>query len=208
MINTKAEFEECDILCQSIIDNFHILSDMPMWIDEYKPLFKQINIQPKGLPGIANSSFEGVKYEFISKFHGLFKNVYHDYNILNVKSHIEAIVYLLEEMNSYMLGHYLDHDTIMNNDNSTFYYLLGMAFDEFQNRGNTKLKVVKSDCKNCSRDQYLFIGNNDRSYLHLQFEIENDIVLDVRECGLLKCLVPIYIDTEKQIFLNTELPPF
>lgn len=37
-------------------------------------------------------------------------------------------------MNSYMLGHYLDYDTIMNIESPTFFYLLGMAFDDLQNR--------------------------------------------------------------------------
>lgn len=208
MIKTKVEFKECDIICQSILENYDIFSDMPLWLEEHKSLFNQINIQPKGLPGIANSNFEGVKYEFISKFHRLYKTVYYDYNILNEKTHLEAIIYFLEEMNSYMLGHYFDYDFIMNKESPTFYYLLGMAFDELQNRGNTKLQLVKSNCNNCNLDQYFFVGNNDGSYLNLQFKIENNIVLDINECELLKCLVPSHIDTEKQVFLNTELPPF
>lgn len=208
MLKTKVEFEECDIICQSIIDKYDIFSDMLLWLGEHQSLFNQINIQPKGLPGIVNSNFEGVKYEFISKFHLLYKTVYHDYNILNKKSHLETIIYFLEEMNSYMLGHYLDYDFIMNNDNPTFYYLLGMAFDELQYRGNTKLELVKSNCKSCDRDQYFFIGNNDGSYLHLQFKVENDVVLDINECEISSCLVPNNLDKEKQVDLNTELPPF
>lgn len=208
MIKTKGDFEEANIICQSIIDKYDIFSDMPLWLEEHQSLFNQINIQPKGLPGIANSNFEGVIYEFISKFHQLYKTIYHDYNILNERSHLETIIYFLEEMNSYMLGQYLDYELIMNNENPTFYYLLGMAFDELQNRGNKRLDLVKSHCESCNQHQYFFIGNNDGSYLHLQFNVENDIVLDVNECEILKCLVPSRIDTEKQVFLNTELPPF
>jgi hypothetical protein len=83
-----------------------------------------------------------------------------------------------------------------------------MAFDNLQYRGNTRLDLVKSHCESCNRHQYFFVGNNDGSYLHLQLNVENDIILDVNECELLKCLVPSLIDTEKQVFLNTELPPF
>jgi hypothetical protein len=107
-----------------------------------------------------------------------------------------------------MIGHYLDYDTIMNIESPKFYYLLGMAFDNLQYRGNTRLDLVKSHCESCNRHQYFFVGNNDGSYLHLQLNVENDIILDVNECELLKCLVPSLIDTEKQVFLNTELPPF
>ena len=208
MIKTKGEFEEANIICQSIIDKYDIFSDMLLWLEEHQSLFNQINIQPKGLPGIANSNFEGIRYEYISKFHQLYKTVYNDYNILNEKTHLEAITYFLEEMNSFMIGHYLDYDTIMDVESPKFFYLLGMAFDELQYRGNTKLELVKSNCESCDRDQYFFVGNNDGSYLHLQFKVENVMVLDVNECELLKCLVPSLIDTEKQVYLNTELPPF
>ena len=208
MIKTKGEFEEANIICQSIIDKYDIFSDMLLWLEEHQSLFNQINIQPKGLPGIANSNFEGIRYEYISKFHQLYKTVYNDYNILNEKTHLEAIIYFLEEMNSFMIGHYLDYDTIMDVESPKFFYLLGMAFDELQYRGNTKLELVKSNCESCDRDQYFFVGNNDGSYLHLQFKVENVMVLDVNECELLKCLVPSLIDTEKQVYLNTELPPF
>ena len=208
MIKTKGEFEEANIICQSIIDKYDIFSDMLLWLEEHQSLFNQINIQPKGLPGIANSNFEGIRYEYISKFHQLYKTVYNDYNILNEKTHLEAIIYFLEEMNSFMIGHYLDYDTIMDVESPKFFYLLGMAFDELQYRGNTKLELVKSNCESCDRDQYFFVGNNDGSYLYLQFKVENVMVLDVNECELLKCLVPSLIDTEKQVYLNTELPPF
>ena len=81
-------------------------------------------------------------------------------------------------------------------------------FDELQKRGNRWLDLVESQCECCERHQYFFVGNNDGSYLHLQFKIENEIVLDINECGLLKCLVPSHINIEKQVFLNTELPQF
>ena len=208
MLKTKTEFEVSNFICQSIIDKYDIFSDMPLWLEEHKSLFNQINIQPKGLPGIANSNFEGIKYEYISKFYQLYSKVKYEYSILNEKSHLDAIIHFIEQMNSLMLGHYFDNDTIMNHENPTFYYLVGMAFDELQYRGNNRLDLVKSHCESCDRHQYFFIGNNDGSYLHLQFKVENDIVLDVNECELLKCLVPSHIDTEKQVFLNTELPPF
>lgn len=111
-------------------------------------------------------------------------------------------------MNSYMLGHYLDSDIIMNYECPKFYCLLGMGFEELQYRGNIRLNVVESLCKNCDQHQYFFVGNNDSSYLHLQFNIDNDTVLDINECQILSCQVPIEINTEKQVFLNKELPPF
>ena len=208
MLKTKVEFEETNIICQSIIDNYDIFSDMLFWLEEKRFFFNQINIQPKGLLGIANSNFEGIKYEYISKFHQLYSKVKYEYNILNEKSHLDTIIHFIEQMNSYMLGRYLDYDTIMNIENPTFYYLLGMAYDELQSRGNTRLDLIKSHCESCDRCQYFFIGNTDRSYLQLQFKVDKNVVLDISECEVLKCLVPIEIDTEKQVFLNRELPSF
>lgn len=202
MIKTKSEFEEANILCQSIIDQYDIFSDMLFWLEAHQSLFNQINIQPKGLPGIANSNFGGVTYEFISKFHRLYKTVYHDYNILSERSHLETIIYFLEEMNSYMIGHYLDSDIIMNYESPTFYYLLGMAFDELQVRGNSKLQVEKMYCKNSHDNYYCFVGNKDSSYLQLQFIIENGKVRDILEYELFKCDMPLNVDTPKRINFN------
>ena len=208
MLKTKDDFENINDRCQTIIDSYDIFSDMSLWLENHQSLFNQINIQPRGLPDIANSNFEGIKYEFISKFHHLYTKVKYEYNILNEKSHLDTIIYFLEKMNSYMLGHYLDYEIIMNVESPKFYYLLGMAFDELQNRGNKWLDLVEYQCKSCELHQYFFVGNYDGSYLHLQFKIENEIVLDINECEILKCLVPSNLNTEKQVFLNTELPPF
>jgi hypothetical protein len=75
MIKTKGEFEEANILCQSIIENFDETSDMQSWLQNYRNLYDQINIEPKGLPGIANSHHDGIKYEHISKFHNLYSMI-------------------------------------------------------------------------------------------------------------------------------------
>lgn len=208
MLKTKVEFEECDILCQSILDGYDIFSDMLLWLEEHQFLFNQVNIQPKGLPGIANSNFEGIKYEYISKFYQLYSKVKYEYNILTEKTHLDTTIHFIQQMNSLLLGYYLNNETIMNHENPTFYYFLGMAFDELQNRGNTRLDLVKSHCESCDQLQYFFVGNYDSSFLHLQFKVENEIVLDLNECKLLKCLIPSHLDPEKQVFLNTELPPF
>lgn len=36
MIKTKGEFEEANILCQLIIDQYDIFSDMLFWLEEHK----------------------------------------------------------------------------------------------------------------------------------------------------------------------------
>ena len=146
MLKTKSDFEEANIICQSIIDKYDIFSDMPLWLEEHKSLFNQINIQPKGLPGIANSNFEGIKYEYISKFHSLYEKTDYEWNILDHIPHDLAIMYFFEQMNAFMLGHYLTEEYYMGKDQPDFFYSIGNAFQELQNRGNTKLIAQEMYC--------------------------------------------------------------
>ena len=208
MLKTKNEFEEANEKCQSIIENFDIYSDMPLWLKEHKSLFNQINIQPKGLHGICNSNFEGIKYEYISKFHSLYEKTDYEWNILDHMPHEIAIMYFFEQMNAFMLGHYLAEEYYMGKDRPDFFYSLGNAFQELQNRGNTELVAQEMYCPSCNKMDYFFMGNVDNSYLHLIFKLDNRTVIDFVECRELKCNLPIEIDPEKQVFLDTELPPF
>ncbi len=72
MVINKSDFIETNIICQSIINNFNETSDMKAWLHNYRNLYDQISIEPKGLPRIANSHHDGIQYEYISKFHDLY----------------------------------------------------------------------------------------------------------------------------------------
>jgi hypothetical protein len=208
MLKTRNEFEEANEICKSIIDKYDIFSDMPLWLKEHKSLFNQINIQLKGLPAISNSNFEGVKYEYISKFHSLYEKTDYEWNILYHIPHDIAIMYFFEQMNAFMLGHYLIEEYYMGKDQTDFFYSIGNAFQELQNRGNTKLTAQEMYSPSYNQMEYYFIGNKENSYLHLIFELENKKVIDIIECREHKPNLPIDIDPENQVFLNTKLPPF
>jgi hypothetical protein len=49
-----------------------------VWLKENKALYNSINIQPAGRPGIANSNYEGIWYEHISKFHSKYCSIEND----------------------------------------------------------------------------------------------------------------------------------
>jgi hypothetical protein len=208
MLKTKNEFEEANEICQSIIDKFDIFSDIPLWLVEHKSIFNQINIQPKGRMAIANANYEGIRYEYISKFHSLYEKTDYEWNILNHMSHDIAIMYFFEQMNAFMLGHYLTEECYMGKDQPDFFYSIGNVFQELQNRGNTKLIAQEMYCPSLDKMEYYFMGNKENSYLHLIFKLENKKVIDLIECRELKSNLPIDIDPEKQLFLDTELPPF
>ena len=202
------DYIKSDKLCEAIINEFDVFGDTKEWLSNYKSLYTRFNIQPGNLPAIADCNFEGVKYENISKFHRLYQKLSFEYNILDHKSHEEAIVYFFEQMNSYMIGHYLTEEYYMGLYLVDFFYSLGNAFQELQDRGNKQLYTEIIECSNCNMKQYFFIGTKEDSYLHLIFKLENGIVKDLIECRKAKCVLPQEIDTEKQVFLDTITPPF
>ncbi len=205
----KKDYEITNLLCISINqEEEERLIDPKAWLNKYKGLYDKFNIQPGNLPAIADCNFEGVKYENISKFHSLYQKLSFEYNILDHKSHEETIVYFFEQMNSYMIGHYLTEEYYMGMDLVDFFYSLGNAFQELQDRGNKQLYTEIVECSNCNMKQYFFKGFKDDSYLHLIFKLENGIVKDLIECRESKCVLPHDIDTEKQVFLDTKTPPF
>ncbi len=204
----KKDYEITDLLCISINqEEKERLIDPKAWLNKYKGLYDKFNIQPGNLPAIANCNFEGIRYENIARFHSLYHKLNFEYHILDHKSHEEAIVYFFEQMNAYMIGHYLKEEYYMGMDLVDFFYTLGNAFQELQDRGNKQLYTEIVECSNCNMKQYFFIGTKDGSYLHLIFKLENGIVKDLIECREAKCVIPLDINTEKQVFLDTKTPP-
>lgn len=204
----KSDYKIADVLCENILSDFDVFADMQDWLKKYKQLYNKVNIQPVNLPAIANCNFEGVRYEYIAKFHGLYEKTDYEYHILDHKSHEEAIVYFFEQMNSFMIGHYLTEEYYMGMDVPDFFYSLGNAFQELQNRGNERLYAEVLECCSCKQKQYFLKGNKDCSYLHLIFKIENGVVNDFIECRELKCELPVNINPENQVFIDTITPPF
>lgn len=202
------EYNQADQVCRTILIEFDVFGDTKEWLSNYKSLYDRFNIQPGNLPGIADCNFEGVKYEHIAKFHSLYHKLNFEYHILDHKSHEKAIVYFFEQMNAYMIGHYLTEEFYMGLDMVDFFYSLGNAFQALQDRGNKQLYTEIVECSNCNMKQYFFKGIKDDSYLHLIFKLENGIVKDLIECREAKCILPHDINTEKQIFLDTITPPF
>ena len=209
---TKIDFQIADNLCDSILENFNPFPDfeqMHVWLDLYKSLYEGINIQPEGLPSIANCNYDGVKYEHIAKFHHLYHKTEYEYNLLDHMSHEEVIIYFMEQMNAFMIQQYLLNIEYMGIEFRDFIYKLSLAFNELRGyRGNNSLRTEAVYCSHCNEKQYFFIGEYDESYIHLVFVIDKGIVKNLFECREFKCDLPISLDPEKQVFINTEKSPF
>jgi hypothetical protein len=61
-----------DNKCEKAIDDFKILTSVPDWLIQYSDLFDSVSIQPKGLPRISSSHFEGESFENIQLFAHLY----------------------------------------------------------------------------------------------------------------------------------------
>lgn len=206
----KREFQIADKLCESLINNFNQFPDfeeVKKWLWSNKLLFNKINIQPKGRMAIANSNYEGIRYENIAKFHSLYQKTEYEWNILDHIPHEIAIMYFFEQMNAFMLGHYLTEEYYMGKVQPEFIYSIGNAFQKLHDKGNSKLIAQEMYCPSFDKMEYFFMGNVDNSYLHLIFKIENTKVIDLVESREIKSNLPIEIDPEKQVFLDTITPP-
>ena len=47
---------------EKAIEDFKTLSSVPEWLNKYSDLFDSVSIQPKGLPRITSSYFEGESF--------------------------------------------------------------------------------------------------------------------------------------------------
>ena len=61
-----------DNQCEKAIDDFKILISVPDWLIQYSDLFDSVSIQPKDLPRITSSHFEGESFENIQLFAHLY----------------------------------------------------------------------------------------------------------------------------------------
>lgn len=73
----KVDYQITDKFCEEALIALQVDNDIPFWLQENKSLFESISIQPSGLPSIADSNYDGVKYHFISQFHSLYKQLHY-----------------------------------------------------------------------------------------------------------------------------------
>ncbi len=208
----KIDYQISDITCSKLLNEFNAFpefEEMHAWLDLHKPLYDKINIEPKGLPAIANCNYDGVRYEHIAKFHSLYKKTEYEYNLLDHMSHLEVLVYFIERMDAIMIHQYLPEKEYMGMGFRDFNYKISCAIQElYAHRGNRSLRTEAVSCNRCNQKQYYFIGDYDESYMHLILKVENGAVNDFIECRESKCNIPFYLDPEKQVWVDTITPPF
>jgi hypothetical protein len=74
-MNDQMEFVMRDINCQQALDELKEDIFLRDWIEKYKKLKNQISIEPVGLPSIASSHCDGIRYASIAVFHRIYETL-------------------------------------------------------------------------------------------------------------------------------------
>lgn len=186
-VNDK-EYYINDKTCEDSIQNFYERTDIENWLEENKSLFKSISIKPKGFPSVASCHFGGKYYKNISKFHKLYEKNEFEENILESKTHFEAVVYFIETMNSEKLNQHLQGKKYCRTSKSEFIILIKELFDRFRELGDTRLYAELGTCIGCNVGcgGFTFLSDKTRNYFEFVFEIEGDKVIDIMDCWQFK----------------------
>ena len=107
-----------------------------------------------------------------------------------IDTQADAVVYFIQRLDVEMVKDILDERTYQGFKKSIFIEKLGVAVDEFIESGDTFLDSYNGYCnsKDCNFKckGLKFIGNKSRKFMGLIFEIREDKVIDIYECGNLK----------------------
>ena len=74
-MSDQMEFVMRDINCKQALDELKEDIFLRDWIEKYKKLKKQISIEPAGLPSIASSHCDGIRYASIAEFHSIYETL-------------------------------------------------------------------------------------------------------------------------------------
>ncbi len=205
---TTIEYQIASKFCEEALIELKIENEIPVWLKENQSLFESINIQPIGMPGIANCNYNGKWYEDISIFHSVYMQKLFEENILEEKSQYEAVVYFIRQMNIVKLNELLDPITYQDEPKYKFLELLEDAFCRFQGLGNTALYNLEGKCVGCNDGctGFSFLGNNDESHMDLVIAEHNGRVSDIYDCSQFKCEKKLNI--KKRIVLDKDNFPF
>jgi hypothetical protein len=204
----EQEFYINDKTCEDSINNFKERIDPDNWLKENELLFRSISIKPKGYPSIANSHYNGKLYRNISEFHKIYSRVEYEGNILDTKSHLDAIIYFIETMNSNRLYQYLSNKKYGDKFSSELQILLDGVFWKLKKGGDKRLFTYQGICDETKREGYTFVGDKTGNYINLIITTENDIVSDIIDCNNFTTITMIEQKVGENINFDPDDIPF
>jgi hypothetical protein len=174
--------------CEEAVKEFDSKTNKLIWLAENRDLYNSLSIRPKGLPSIASCCFNGKHYENISVFHRTYCDAQIDENILDTKTHLEAVIHFIEKMDIQKLDELLLKGTYSSISKDTFMKQLSGVFGAFYDSGDTVLYSEPGVCKGCQNGcgGFTFFSNNSRNYIEVVIKSEDDKVTDIFECSQFK----------------------
>ena len=178
-------YERANLLCWEVLIEGEETRDRDAWLAEYEDLFNSVSIAPEGLPSVANSNFNGKKYEHIFYFHNTYVKRKFESTILDNMSHSDAVEYFISRMDIIGLDIILDYREYADVSKKIFLEKLDAVFNVLKRRGNTRLNSTEGVCKGCQNGHrtVAFIGNYEESYIELIILAEYQRVTDIFECN-------------------------
>jgi len=182
---SEIEFLISDKTCEEAVKEFNSKTNKLIWLAENRELYNSISIRPRGLPSIANCNYHGTHYENISVFHKIYCNAHADENILDTKTHLEAVIHFIEKMDIQKLDELLMNNSYSSISKDTFMKQLSGVFDAFNDSGDTILYSEPGVCKGCQNGcgGFTFFSNKSRNYIEVVIKSEDDKVTDIFECS-------------------------
>ncbi len=90
-------------------------------------------------------------------------------------------------------------------EKSEYIQKLVVVFDEFKSNGDCNLLALKGHCNGCNTNYsgYRFVGNISGNYINVIFQIKNNTITDIFECGEFKCSSTM--KTKMRLFIDKEI---
>ena len=185
---SENDFYISDKTCEESVNDYKTSTDKLAWLAENKALYNSISIRPEGLPSIASCCLNGKHYENISVFHEIYCDALSDENILDTKTHLEAVIHFIEKMDIQKLDELLLKQSYSSISKAKFMVELKGVFDRFNDSKDTVLYAEPGICQGCNNGcgGFTFLSNKSRNYIDLVIKSEDNIVTDIFECSQFK----------------------
>jgi tetratricopeptide (TPR) repeat protein len=185
---SENEFYIADKTCEESVNDYKTSTDKLAWLAENRALYNSISIRPEGLPSIASCCLNGKHYENISVFHSTYCDAQIDENILDTKTHLEAVIHFIEKMDIKKLDELLLKQSYSSISKAKFMVELKGVFDRFNDSKDTVLYAEPGICQGCNNGcgGFTFLSNKSRNYIDLVIKSEDNIVTDIFECSQFK----------------------
>lgn len=204
------EYEIADKTCEMSLDSLKASTDKLLWLSENSALYNSISIRPPGVPSIARCCLNGKHYENIADFHTTYCATFTDENILDTKTHLEAVIHFIEKMNIQKLDELLLKEYYSSIPKRKFMEELKIVFKAFNTSGDTVLYANPGICQGCRNGcgGYTFLSNKSRNYIDLIIKSKDNLVTDIFECSQFKNNNLVKSMMAKRIIFYIDEPPF